>query len=778
MTIRSKINLSYFVVFILVVSLIACAIGIYTNKKIDEYIKSYLTVSNISKAQQIRIFIEGQKKISETLAAASVYRDFLNEPQDSKNYAQIKEKIKKRFERTVAIDPEIFEVLILDKNGKTVASSDVTQEGNDESEDDYFIEGSRGTFFKDVYRMQTTVKNTYAISSPIKAEDGDLLGVSVIRYYTNHFYNIVSSENGVGKTEENYLVNKDNLFITPSVFDGEEVVLKKKASDGELSGCFGATEQVYVTQNGYKDFAKETKKQIFKTNDYRGVNVIATRAFIPETGWCIISKVDQADVYAFRNWLIVIFLAIFLIGEILFLILGQIASGKITGSLVTLRTAVRKIVDGEYGFKTGINTNDEIGDVAKSVDKLSEVISDYKQNTDRKVEEQTNKLLVNTKSLQKQKKAMLNILEDVQEQQTKARSLAAIIENTEESIVGQDLNGVILSWNRGAEKLYGYSENEVLGKNIDVIIPPNKNDEIKNIFEAIKNGKTVDHFQTIRRKKDGRLVDVSISVSPIKDSKGVLVGVSSLTIDITKEKEIDQAKSEFVSLAAHQLKTPVGALNWDMEMLLAGDYGKIGKKQKEVLEEMYGLGSRMNELINDFLNISRIDLGVFVVNPIPVSFAKIADDVLEEMEPRRVKKGHEITKQYGKDLPEIPADKTLLRIIFQNFISNAIKYTHDNGQIMVSIEKNGDSALVSVANNGNPIPLADQPHIFEKMYRASDAQEQEPDGNGLGLYLVRKIAENVGGKVWFTSKKGEDTVFYFSLPFTGMIPKKGTKVLS
>lgn len=243
------------------------------------------------------------------------------------------------------------------------------------------------------------------------------------------------------------------------------------------------------------------------------------------------------------------------------------------------------------------------------------------------------------------------------------------------------------------------------------------------------------------------------------------------------QKEVDRQKTEFVSLASHQLKTPIGAIQWNMEMILDGDYGEVPSKQKEVLQETYVMSNRMNDLVTALLNTSRIEMGVFIIEPIPTNFAKLCDEVLVEMESHIAKKGHLLTTNFDTHIPVVPADEKLLRIIYQNLISNAIKYTPDKGVINLSLKTDGQDIIFSVANNGDPIPEADQSKIYKKMFRASNAQEQDPDGNGLGLYLVKKIVENGGGKTWFTSKKGENTVFYCSFPLSGMIAKVGTKSL-
>lgn len=263
-----------------------------------------------------------------------------------------------------------------------------------------------------------------------------------------------------------------------------------------------------------------------------------------------------------------------------------------------------------------------------------------------------------------------------------------------------------------------------------------------------------------------------------RDENGVPQKMIGVNWDITEEKQIDKAKSEFVSLASHQLKTPVGAVKWDAEMLLSGDYGELQPKQKEVVQEIYNLNLRMSDLVTDFLNMSRIELGTFVIDPQPVKYSDICEDVLTELRERIVDKKHTVSKNYQEDMPETVADAHLLRIIFQNLLSNAIKYTKEGGKIGVNIVADHANVTISVSNNGLPIPEKEKSKIFEKLFRATGAQDMDPDGNGLGLYLLKQIVETAGGRVWFESGKGKDTIFYVSFPLPGMVKKEGTKRLT
>lgn len=358
----------------------------------------------------------------------------------------------------------------------------------------------------------------------------------------------------------------------------------------------------------------------------------------------------------------------------------------------------------------------------------------------------------------------------------KLKQFEAVVRDTDDAVITKTLEGVVTGWNSGAQKLYGYTAKEMIGKSISIIIPPEHND-LDELLKRVSIGERIPSYATIRKRKNGSLVDVAMTISPIHSDDGGIVGASVVARDSTKEKIVDKEKTEFVSLASHQLKTPIGSMEWNLEMLISGDYGQVSDQQKEILSQTYTMSKRMNDLVNALLNISRIDTGVFIIEPEALDWPKLCDEVLVEMEPRRVKKGHELIKDFQENLPQVSADLKLLRIVFQNFISNAMKYSPDNGNIKVSLRTDDNNIIFSVANNGEPIPKAEQSKIFGKMFRASNAQQQDPEGNGLGLYMVKQIVENGGGKIWFTSSEGEDTVFSCSFPLSGMIEKSGTKQL-
>ena len=211
-------------------------------------------------------------------------------------------------------------------------------------------------------------------------------------------------------------------------------------------------------------------------------------------------------------------------------------------------------------------------------------------------------------------------------------------------------------------------------------------------------------------------------------------------------------------------------------MLLNGDAGETNATQKEYLNEIYKGNKRMVSLVNALLNASRIELGTFGVEPEPSDIIAISKDVIEELTPLIKEKQVYVVEDY-EEMPEILLDPKLTRIIFQNLLTNAIKYTGGRGKITISIKKDSDNLTVSVADTGFGIPLKQQEKIFSKLFRADNVKALDAEGSGLGLYIVKSIVEESNGKIWFESEEDKGTTFHVALPINGMKERAGSKPL-
>ncbi len=799
MKIRNKISLSFFLVFAITLLVVGVVFDLYASNLVKKDSYSYLDSSNRARAEHIRTYIKEKEKTAVILAAASVYRDLLKEATTSPNYKVIKAKIDKRLARTIESDKDIHQTFIVDKNGIIVASSDIVELGVDKSKDDYFINGRNSVYFKSIYYSEVIKGPAYAVSAPVLDDDGTFLGVSVLRFSADDFYALVGSENGLGDTEENFIINKDYFFITPSRFLGDKVILKDKVETQNAKNCFNPKEIEYIKKNGYKDLAKVVPNiHIIQAKDYRGVDVTATYAYIPETGWCLITKVDTAQLLDYRLSLALIILLISLVALAFLIFVTGLLSRGITKPLSILSGFTDRIKKGDFNFKSEIKSRDEIGQLANSFDLMVEAVKKSRSNIEEKVREQTIDLQKQTEQLGFQKRAMLSILEDVQEEKNKTMLLARDLEkykmavdNASDQVIITDLEGIVLYGNKVTEKITGYALSDVVGKKAGILWHlPMPKEFYEKLWDTIKNKKETFLNEIQNKRKNGEIYTASISISPILDGGGNLLFFVGLERDITKEKEIDKAKTEFVSLASHQLRTPLSAINWYTEMLMAGDAGPLNDEQKKYLTEVAIGNERMVDLVNSLLNVSRLDLGTFIIEPEPTDISEIAKSVLGELKQPVITKKLKIEENYDQAVSaQFPADKKLLRIIFQNLLSNAVKYTKPEGQISVKIlpepkgtilgdkELKENSVVLSVSDTGMGIPDKQKDKVFSKLFRADNARETETEGTGLGLYIIKSIIDQSGGEVWFESKENLGTTFYIRFSVDGMKKKEGTKTL-
>ncbi|MEK7552814.1 MAG: ATP-binding protein [Patescibacteria group bacterium] len=374
---------------------------------------------------------------------------------------------------------------------------------------------------------------------------------------------------------------------------------------------------------------------------------------------------------------------------------------------------------------------------------------------------------------------------DDEESKDKQNQLNAILSSMAEGLIAIDNERRVILMNQAAGILLRTAPSEATGQDIRTVLVSGR-DGRELSYDSLPIEKAMAERNIISislldqisvKAKNGRWFPVAMMIAPLLTHNEVS-GAIILFRDITKEKEIDQAKTEFVSLASHQLKTPLSAVNWYSEMMLEEEVGPLNDKQREYLHNLQDSNRRMVELVNSLLNVSRIELGTFAIDPAPTNFAAVADEVLVELAPPVAAKNLSLNKQYDPAVPVINADPKLVRIIFQNLLSNAVKYTPAGGTITLTISRAGEQVSIKVTDTGYGIPNAARGKIFTKLFRADNIRDKEAEGTGLGLYIVRAIVEAAGGQIWFDSLEGQGTSFTVTLPLSGMSKKEGIKGLN
>lgn len=362
----------------------------------------------------------------------------------------------------------------------------------------------------------------------------------------------------------------------------------------------------------------------------------------------------------------------------------------------------------------------------------------------------------------------------VHEQRAEAEALFTSIGD---GAISTDEFGRITRVNPAAQQILGYSEEELIGtwfpKKIVAVTLDDKPINLidRPITKAFLTGRPVSE-KTYYRRKNGEKIALAINASPIL-LKGKPLGAIEVFRDITFEQEVDRMKSEFISLASHQLRTPLSAIKTYTHMLFDGYMGKLNPAQKKSLDTIIRASDRMNELISTLLNITHIESGTIAVTPKLLHLDKLANEVVNELTMMAANKSITLSAATkGKGSLSIKTDALIVKEIMTNLITNAIKYTPDAGSVKLIIRPRPTSILVEITDSGWGIPKYSQDQVFSKFFRAQNIVKRETTGTGLGLYLVKGLVDALGGRIRFVSDEGKGTSFFFSLPRNKRLPKR------
>ena len=367
------------------------------------------------------------------------------------------------------------------------------------------------------------------------------------------------------------------------------------------------------------------------------------------------------------------------------------------------------------------------------------------------------------------------IARDITEQKSaeqKQAMLAAIIDSSDDAIVSKDLNGIITSWNHGAEKIFGYSQKEVLGKHISIIIPEDRLDEETVIIQKIRSGERVSHFETIRKRKDGKPINISLTVSPVKDNTGKVIGASKVARDITEKaemekqrqlfterlQEINHYKDEFMAMASHELKTPLTVIKANLQIL---EYKMQGDAKVGFVNKTLNQVNKLTNLISDLLDVSKIQSGALELNRTNFDLSIFLKEIIEDIQ--QTCRDHKIILNTNNKHLLARADKDRLEQVLINLLTNAIKYSPNAKQVMVDADIKDKDIVVQIKDWGIGIPEDDIDKVFTRFFRVRGLASTF-SGSGIGLYISYEIIKKHGGKMWVESEIDKGSTFYFSIP--------------
>jgi PAS domain S-box-containing protein len=347
--------------------------------------------------------------------------------------------------------------------------------------------------------------------------------------------------------------------------------------------------------------------------------------------------------------------------------------------------------------------------------------------------------------------------------------LAAIVNSAEDAIVSKDLEGNVQTWNKAAERMFGYTADEIVGRSIRTIIPRDRWHEEDEVLSRIRSGRSIEHFETVRQRKDGSLIEISLSVSPIRTDTGAIIGASKIARDITMERrlareaeEANRVKDEFLAMLSHELRTPLNAVLGYTRMLREGHLGP--ERQQRAMETIERNANVLAQLVGDVLDVSSIVTGKVRLKMASCDLTTLVHAAADVVRPSAEAKGLELRVEAPDEAVTATCDGERIQQVLWNLLSNAVKFTRE-GHITIVLQNSGRRAQVTVTDTGAGIPAHSLPFIFRQFWQGETAAHRETGGLGLGLALAHHFIELHGGTIAAASEgEGKGATFTVTLP--------------
>lgn len=626
---------------------------------------------------------------------------------------------------------------VMDMNGKIISSTNPGRIGKDLSKAPIFNEGKKGYFLGNFYLHDDVLM--YDMSAPLlnpDPEKKDTIGVLKASIDITRLLDVLNNYEGLGKTGELNLgkrVNNDILFINP--------LRHKKGLPLELRIPAGSR------LTSMMELACDKKDGITIDSDYRGAEVLAAYKYIPVGSWGLIAKIDTKEAFgpieSLRIHVIVDTLLVLILSALAALFL----SGFISRPIKKLQKGTVVIASGDLNHRVDIKTNDEIGFLAASFNNMTESLS--------KITASRNELDREMETRKKTEEALRRSKEALGLDKLKMDSM---VKSMTEGVIMLDDFGEVVTLNPRAKWLLGFGfHDEAISETVT-----EKMKAIK-IYEIYQECRSTGKF-TARdvTNPQGRIL--RCEANTVKTADDRIVGVVIVLRDITKEKEIDRMKTEFISTVSHELRTPLTTMKEFASIILDGIPGALNKNQKEYVEIIKNNIDRLSRMINDLLDISKIEAGRIILKKGLLDITELLKGVIFTLKPEADKKHIEIKTLYNIEKSGVYADNDRMIQIFTNLIGNSVKFTPENGTITVEIKENGTDVQCSVADTGVGISSENMEKLFRRFQQFVRRDGSGPKGTGLGLAITRELVEMHGGKIWAESEQGKGSKFYFTIP--------------
>ncbi|MFH0818732.1 MAG: ATP-binding protein [Patescibacteria group bacterium] len=686
--------------------------------------------------------------------------------------------VNQRLQEIIATKQSWNAVNIVNYNGQIIATSQIDTEPILSPAEQTAYDNSLGgqIYYSDLILLNGQDKPTIIFSAPIRNdESSEIQGIIIGQI---NWQDVSKKLNNINKEFNIRLLNSENIIIASNQ-PNDKILEKKEKYSLLISNSLTNNEDHFTTPGN-----QESGRELISLSPFKQQNDFTGYKWTMVLGSPISIIFSAARKMAVIFALIFIFITVFILDIILILIFRFVIK-----PVDDLTLTVKHLSAGDFSKRATSKAHDEIGELAKAFNSMADNLQDLYSSLENKVKARTaqlaqkvTKIKEQNQMLEEAKQITSRVLEDVDKEKQKAQAAhektEVIIENIYDGVLIINNQEKIVSLNKIGRKLLGCHDKEIIGEDYNTVFNPltEKGESLsgkKSLTSSVlRTGHMMKEKIVIISREDNNQFTAKISVSPLIMNKEIF-GAAVIFRDVTREMAIDKQKTEFISVASHQLRTPLSSIKWFIEMLLHGDAGKLKNEQSDLLNEAYESNERMIKLVNDLLNVSRIEQGRVSVEPHPTDFQKMVKSVLRELTPSIKAKQIKVNLKTISHLKNLYIDAELIRQVVQNLLTNAIKYTPPQGQVNIDICLKGNNVQFSVQDTGFGIPEDQKSNIFKKFFRASNAVSKETEGNGLGLYLAKSVVESSGGKMWFDSVEHKGSTFYFTLPLIGSKAKKG-----
>ncbi|MFZ3064708.1 MAG: ATP-binding protein [Nitrospirota bacterium] len=626
---------------------------------------------------------------------------------------------------------EYAEIFITDAKGAVIAATNKTSDYFQADEkwwEEAYNNGKGSVYLSDVEYDESAKVFALNFCIPIMDKSNKrVIGIIKVIADIKHLFSGIINVH-IGETGHSDLVSSDGTVI----IDAISPPLSWKINEGLIS-------KISASRGGWT-----------MDKDEHGINSIIgfshvewgskfSGSSLGNKNWYIFVRQDLPEAYTPIFGLLwkVSIVGVLLIG--IFTLVALSMARQIVRPLLILQDGVGLIGQGKLNHRLEIKTKDEIGDLANSINRMAV-----------ELENRTNELEFQRGELEETKNYLKNILE-----------------HSADIVITTDLNGSVVEFNKAAEEILEYKREEVIGKPADEFYL-DKN-ERKYILDIVNKKGKINNYETRFMTKSGKILNVSLTLSHLKDNSGKLIGTVGISRDVTAKKELDQMKLDFMYMLTHDIKSPLSILLGLSTMVMEGKFGSVDEKIIEPLRSIYSSGRKISSLVDNCLTSALIEAGRLELEMKPVKVDVVLNNIIKLMRLQAAKKMIDIKTDIPKSFPEVMGDEIYLDRVFINLLSNAIKYTPDSGEIKVKgkITDSGKArhkryAEISISDTGIGISQEDLPGLFNKYKRAKGSGRIE--GTGLGLFIVKYIVNSHNGEVEVSSKVGEGSIFTVRFP--------------